>query len=114
MMLAQAHAAAVNPIEKSLQLDRRQHAPAFKRIDDDLSESAAEFHEKSAGQRDANGLDADPARNLDVQNRKRDRQSGVLVERLVQERAARIVVVAVFAVESFLFEKKAIDGLDDA
>src|SRR5579872_1455498 len=114
MMLAQAHAAAVNTVEKFLQLDRRQHAASFKRIDDDLSESAAEFHEESAGQRDSNRFDTDTARNLDVQNRKRDRQPGVFVERLVEKCAARIVVVAVFAVESFLFEEQAIDRLDDA
>src|ERR1041385_543185 len=69
-MLAQAHAAAEDVIEQLLQLDRREHAPAVERIDDDLPERAAELDEEPPRQRDAGNLDADPPRHRDVVNRR--------------------------------------------
>src|SRR5712692_4822414 len=114
MMLAETDASAVDRVEELLQLDRRKNAAAVKRIDDNLAERAAELHQKAAWQRNARSFDAHSARNLDVQNGERGRQAGVLVESLVEKRAARIVVVFVFAVKAFLFKQEAIDRFHDA
>src|SRR5437868_3409954 len=59
-------------------------------------------------------IDADAARHLDVEDRQRHRQPGVTLQRLAEQRAARVVVVVVLAVEAFLVEEEAVDGFDDA
>src|SRR6185436_8116331 len=87
VMLAKTNAAAVNLIEKSLHLHRGENAAAFERIDEDLAEVAAELHEETSGQRDTGRFDSRAARQLDVQNRKCDREAGVTIERLAEHRA---------------------------
>src|SRR5258706_12929352 len=104
-MLAQPDASSVELIEQLLQLDRRHDPAAVERVDDDLSEGAAELHEKAAGQRDAGRLRADAPRQLEVEDRQRDRQSGVAVKHLADQSAARVVVVVVLAVEALFLEE---------
>src|SRR5438270_8810713 len=111
-MLAQPDAASVDLIEDLLQLERRDDPPAVERIDDHLAEVAAELHEKAPRQGDPGGLGTDAARQLEIENRQRDRQPGVAVEHLAHQRAARVVVVIVLAVEAFFLEELTVDRLD--
>ena len=64
---------------------------------------------KWPGEGDAVERQAEPARQLDLHHRQRDRDAELAVEDLVQVAVARIVVLRVVAGEAQLFEQVAVD-----
>ena len=89
---------------------RRQQPAAMERIDERGINAIVIAHHEMPGQADAAHRLAEPARDLHINQRKRDGNAGARREHFVQAAIASVVIIARVAVEAQFFEQIVIRG----
>src|SRR6266700_7468554 len=85
----------------------------MERIDVDIALSEVAAYHKVHGQSDDIDLHTNPATDLHINDRERNRDANMLLQHDIEEAIVRIMVIVLVAVEVFFRKEYLIDGLND-